>query len=265
MRFKDKVVMISGAATGFGRVAAQRFAEEGARLSLCDIKPDTLAETAAMIDGDVITSTVNVSSEEDQQRWVAETVAKYGRIDIALNNAGVIHELKSMLETPLSEYDRMMTVNARGTFIGMRCEIPVMIKQGGGVILNTASVAGLIGDGVTVLGIVIIAIALLGYDRGRFLGTNQIRSPEDDADEELKTAGLLRYVRHPLYSGVFLVLWGHAQTEFSLATAVWGSIYLLIGAMYEERRLADRYEESYAAYRERVPAFIPWRGRARPD
>ena len=85
MRFKDKVVMISGAATGFGRVAAQRFAEEGARLSLCDIKPDTLAETAAMIDGDVITSTVNVSSEEDQQRWVAETVAKYGRIDIALN------------------------------------------------------------------------------------------------------------------------------------------------------------------------------------
>lgn len=145
MRFKDKVVMISGAATGFGRVAAQRFAEEGARLSLCDIKPDTLAETAASIDGDVITSTVNVSSEEDQQRWVAETVAKYGRIDIALNNAGVIHELKSMLETPLSEYDRMMTVNARGTFIGMRCEIPVMIKQGGGVILNTASVAGLIG------------------------------------------------------------------------------------------------------------------------
>lgn len=145
MRFKDKVVMISGAATGFGRVAAQRFAEEGARLSLCDIKPDTLAETAASIDGDVITSTVNVSSEEDQQRWVAETVAKYGRIDIALNNAGVIHQLKSMLETPLSEYDRMMTVNARGTFIGMRCEIPVMIKQGGGVILNTASVAGLIG------------------------------------------------------------------------------------------------------------------------
>lgn len=145
MKFKDKVVMISGAATGFGRVAAQRFAEEGARLSLCDIKPDTLAETAASIDGDVITSTVNVSSEEDQQRWVAETVAKYGRIDIALNNAGVIHQLKSMLETPLSEYDRMMTVNARGTFIGMRCEIPVMIKQGGGVILNTASVAGLIG------------------------------------------------------------------------------------------------------------------------
>lgn len=131
--------------------------------------------------------------------------------------------------------------------------------------LGIPPVASLIGDGVTVLGIVVIAIALLGYDRGRFLGTTQIRSPEDDADEELKTAGLLRYVRHPLYSGVFLVLWGHAQTEFSLATAVWGSIYLLIGAMYEERRLADRYGEAYAAYRERVPAFIPWRGRARPD
>ena len=145
MRFKDKVVMISGAGTGFGRVAAQRFAEEGARLSLCDINADTLAETAGLVGGDVLTSTVDVSSEEDQQRWVAETVGKYGRIDIALNNAGVIHELKSMLNTPLSEYDRMMSINARGTFIGMRCEIPVMIKQGGGVILNTASVAGLIG------------------------------------------------------------------------------------------------------------------------
>lgn len=145
MRFKDKVVMISGAGTGFGRVAAQRFAEEGARLSLCDINADTLAETAGLVGGDVLTSTVDVSSEEDQQRWVDETVGKYGRIDIALNNAGVIHELKSMLNTPLSEYDRMMSINARGTFIGMRCEIPVMIKQGGGVILNTASVAGLIG------------------------------------------------------------------------------------------------------------------------
>lgn len=121
------------------------------------------------------------------------------------------------------------------------------------------------GDIATVLGLAIIAVALIGYDRGRFLGTTQIRSPEEAPDEGLKTGGLLRYVRHPLYSGLFLVLWGHAQTEFALATAVWGSIYLLIGARYEERRLTDRYGAAYIAYRRRVPAFVPWRGRGRID
>lgn len=57
----------------------------------------------------------------------------------------------------------------------------------------------------------------------------------------------------------------HAQTEFALATAVWGSVYLLIGALYEERRLADRYGDAYVEYRRRVPAFIPWRGRVREE
>ena len=131
--------------------------------------------------------------------------------------------------------------------------------------LGISPVPGLIGDAATVLGVAVIGVALLGYDRGRFLGTTQIRSPGGEADEALKTGGLHRYVRHPLYSGVFLVLWGHAQTEFSLATAVWGSIYLLIGAMYEERRLIGRYGEAYVAYRRRVPAFIPWRGRVNPE
>ncbi|MFT5485898.1 MAG: protein-S-isoprenylcysteine O-methyltransferase Ste14 [Paracoccaceae bacterium] len=128
--------------------------------------------------------------------------------------------------------------------------------------LGVPPTAALIGDGATILGLIVIAVALTGYDRGRFLGTTQIRSPAEEPDEGLKTGGLLRYVRHPLYSGLFLVLWGHAQTEFALATAAWGSIYLLIGAMYEERRLADRYGAAYVEYRRRVPAFIPWRGRA---
>ena len=73
---------------------------------------------------------------------------------------------------------------------------------------------------------------------------------------------LHRFIRHPLYSGLFLVLWGHAQTEFALATALWGSVYLVIGAGFEERRLIDRYGDAYRTYRARVPAFVPWRGRA---
>lgn len=127
--------------------------------------------------------------------------------------------------------------------------------------LDLPAAAGLIGNGVTVLGLIVIGVALIGYDRGRFLGLSQIRAPGDAPDEDLKLGGLHRYVRHPLYSGLFLVLWGHAQTEFALATAVWGSVYLVIGVAFEERRLVARYGDAYTAYRDRVPAFVPWRGR----
>lgn len=128
--------------------------------------------------------------------------------------------------------------------------------------LGLSAAVGMVGDGITVLGLVIIGIALMGYDRGRFLGTTQLRAPDATPDEALRIDGLHRYIRHPLYSGLFLVLWGHAQTEFALATAVWGSIYLIIGARFEERRLIDRYGAAYQIYRSRVPAFFPWRGRA---
>jgi len=79
----------------------------------------------------------------------------------------------------------------------------------------------------------------------------------------LRVDGLHRYVRHPLYSAVFLVLWGAVWSPLGLMTAFFGSIYLVIGAWLEERRLIARYGDDYAAYRARVPAFIPWRGRAR--
>lgn len=145
MRFEDKVVMISGAASGFGRVAAQKFAAEGARLSLSDVNSEGLAETAGMFTGDVLTCKVNVAEQADQQRWTSDTVERFGRIDVAVNNAGVIHDLASIVKTPLDEYDRMMSINARGVFIALQCQMPVMREQGGGTILNTASVAGLIG------------------------------------------------------------------------------------------------------------------------
>jgi len=115
----------------------------------------------------------------------------------------------------------------------------------------------MIGNGVSVLGLVVITVALPGYDRGRFLGTTQLRAPETANDEDLRIDGLHRFVRHPLYSGLFLVLWGHAQTELALATALWGSVYLVIGAGFEERRLIDRYGDAYRTYRARVPAFVP--------
>ena len=131
------------------------------------------------------------------------------------------------------------------------------------VLTNTIKVA----LGITqISGWFLMYFALRQYDLGRFAGTHQLKNRNTDAlsddDESLQTKGLHLYVRHPLYSAVFLVLWGTAWTPFGLATAIFGSGYLLIGTYFEERRLLARHGETFADYRNRVPAFIPWRGRA---
>lgn len=106
-------------------------------------------------------------------------------------------------------------------------------------------------------------LALLRYDLGRFAGTAYLRDARLAENEPLIVAGLHRYVRHPLYSAAFLILWGAAWTPLGLMTAVYGSAYLLIGTALEERRLLARYGDAYAEYRARVPAFVPWIGRSR--
>lgn len=99
------------------------------------------------------------------------------------------------------------------------------------------------------------------YDLGRLGGLAQLRRPDEAEDEPLRRDGPHAWVRHPLYSGAFLILWGAALSPLGLATAAWGSLYLLAGTWCEERRLLARYGDNYAAYRARVPAFVPWRGR----
>jgi protein-S-isoprenylcysteine O-methyltransferase Ste14 len=112
-------------------------------------------------------------------------------------------------------------------------------------------------------------IGLRGYDLGRLAGTHQIRvadgGAEDPEDEPLRVDGLHRYVRHPLYTGGFLILWGRVDGDLELATAIWASLYLVIGSRFEERRLLTLYGAEYADYRRRVPAFFPWRGKTRPS
>ena len=116
---------------------------------------------------------------------------------------------------------------------------------------------GIIG----VSGWILLMIAASGYDMRRFMGVSQVSENTSD-DEPLRTEGLHRYVRHPLYSAVFLILIGGAWTHFGVATAVFGSLYLIIGTWSEERKLITLYGQSYIDYRAKVPAFIPWRGRA---
>ena len=131
--------------------------------------------------------------------------------------------------------------------------------------LHLSDTDRLAGDAVSVAGIAVIFAALAGYDRRQFLGTAQLADSSTPPDEPLRTGGLHRYVRHPLYSGLFLLVWGQAQTEFGFATALWASVYLIIGSIFEERRLVHRYGQEYDAYRRRVPAFITWRGRVAAD
>ncbi|HYG91914.1 MAG TPA: isoprenylcysteine carboxylmethyltransferase family protein [Azospirillum sp.] len=117
-----------------------------------------------------------------------------------------------------------------------------------------------------VLGLGVFLWGLSGYDLGRFAGTAQIRAHWAGlplpGDEPLRVAGANRWVRHPLYAGALAMLWGGVVDERSLATAVWATLYLLVGMRHEERKLLVLYGASYRAYREKVPALIPWRGRA---
>lgn len=112
----------------------------------------------------------------------------------------------------------------------------------------------------------LLFLALGSYDLGKFSGLAQIRAARAGAnvvvdDEPLITQGFHAYVRHPLYSAAILILWGAAWNDLGLATAVWGSLYLLIGSRFEERRLARLHGDAYRTYRKKVPAFLPWRGK----
>ncbi len=107
-----------------------------------------------------------------------------------------------------------------------------------------------------------------GYDLGRLSGLRQLETARhhrvEPDDEPLRVDGLHRYVRHPLYAAGFPILWSVAVDQMHLATAIWGSLYLVIGARVEEGRLLRLYGASYRDYRRRVPALVPWKGAAIP-
>lgn len=150
-RYDGRVVLITGAASGFGRLAAELFAAEGALLSLSDIADDRLRETLDALSAKGATATgrrVDVSQESDVAAQVSEAVAQFGRIDVAINNAGAAHPLARIADLGVAEFDRMMAINARGVFLGLKHQIPPMIAAGGGAILNVASAAGLVGAGM---------------------------------------------------------------------------------------------------------------------
>lgn len=151
MRFQGKRVLITGAAGGFGRLAAERFAGEGASLILGDLDEDGLndAATIPLMSGvEVVTQRCNVAVEADAKALSDLAVEQLGGLDIAINNAGIGHRLARLPELTFDDYQQVMAVNAGGVFLGMKHQLPIMGAAGTGVILNIASAAGLVGAGM---------------------------------------------------------------------------------------------------------------------
>ncbi|WP_299356735.1 SDR family NAD(P)-dependent oxidoreductase [uncultured Shimia sp.] len=149
-RFKDQVVMITGAASGFGKMAAERFAAEGAKLGLSDISGDALQEVAEALRGtgaEVVADTVDVSNAEQVATHATNIATAFGTINVGINNAGIGHDLAPLHLIPVEDFDKNYAVNARGVFLCMQQQLPHMLKAGQGVILNVASAAGLVGSG----------------------------------------------------------------------------------------------------------------------
>lgn len=138
-RLKDKVAIISGGARGMGRATAELFVREGAKVVAGDVLD---AEGAAESDVDFVK--LDVTQEESWNSVVADTVAKYGKLDIVVNNAAVI-TYEPILETTLDVWNNIVNVDQLGVFLGMKAAIPEMIKNGGGSIVNFSSIWGLVG------------------------------------------------------------------------------------------------------------------------
>lgn len=148
-RFSEKVVIVTGAASGLGLASAQRLAREGARLVLVDLKEDALAEAVGNLGGasDTISVAADVSDLDQVRGYVRKAIAAYGRIDGFFNNAGIEGKQNPTEDYGQSEFDKVVGVNLNGVFYGMAEVLKVMRAQGSGAIVNTASVGGIRGVG----------------------------------------------------------------------------------------------------------------------
>ncbi len=142
-RLKGKVAIVTGAASGFGAGMVRRFAEEGARVVVADLNGKGAERIASEIGNAAIWARADVSQRADVDEMVGAALHAFGRVDVMVNNAGYTHRNGDMLKVDEETFDLITAVNMKAVYHAARAVVPVMEKQGGGVILTTASTAGL--------------------------------------------------------------------------------------------------------------------------
>ena len=148
MEFMDKVVLITGATGGIGNAVTGLFAKSGAKLALVstnDAAAEKMAVGLGLMKENYLAIRANVSNEEDVKNYVDATMAKFGRIDVFFNNAGVEGKVQSIVETTADNLEHVLGVNLFGVYYGLKYVLKVMIEQQCGSVINTASIAGLKG------------------------------------------------------------------------------------------------------------------------
>ncbi|MEH7121789.1 glucose 1-dehydrogenase [Bacillus sp. JJ1503] len=147
-RLSEKVAVITGGAGGIGKVVAERFLKEGAKVVLVDLFEESLLkakdELASL--GEVLTVQADVSKESDVENYVKKALEHFGKIDVFFNNAGIEGKVAPLVDQKIEDFDKVISVNVRGVFLGLKYVLPVMTKQGYGSVINTSSVAGLEGS-----------------------------------------------------------------------------------------------------------------------
>ncbi|MEE4198288.1 MAG: SDR family NAD(P)-dependent oxidoreductase [Bacteroidales bacterium] len=144
-KFEDKVILITGGSGGIGATAAKLFIHEGAKVMLVDINENSLRDTINEIGSEHSAYVVaDVSDEQQTQEYVEKTIQEFGKIDVFLNNAGIEGKVLPLDEYPLDEFNRVVDINVKGAYYGLRHVFPHMKKNGGSIVI-TSSVAGLAG------------------------------------------------------------------------------------------------------------------------
>ena len=144
-----KVALVTGGGSGIGQASALAFARQGAKVALADVNAEGGEKTVSMIreaGSDCIFIYADVSKATDVEAMVRKTIEVYGRLDCAFNNAGILAGSGPIHESSEENWDRVMAINLKGVWLCMKYEIPQMLKQGSGAIVNTASLAGLVGE-----------------------------------------------------------------------------------------------------------------------
>jgi NAD(P)-dependent dehydrogenase (short-subunit alcohol dehydrogenase family) len=147
-RLQGKTAIVTGAAMGLGEAIARRFAAEGASVACVDLRPDPnrgVAEAIRAAGGDAFALDGDVAAGADTTRVADAVLARTGRIDVLVNNAGILPSRETVLETREADWDETLRVNVKSVFLMSRAVLPAMIRQGGGAIVNLSSITGVVG------------------------------------------------------------------------------------------------------------------------